>query len=44
MIHSQLYNNFSYARVWGSSVKFDGERVGPDHVLNDGDVVEIRTK
>ncbi|MCC6018496.1 MAG: TGS domain-containing protein [Candidatus Verstraetearchaeota archaeon] len=44
IIHSQLYNNFSYARVWGSSVKFDGERVGPDHVLNDGDVVEIRTR
>jgi ribosome-interacting GTPase 1 len=28
----------------GSSVKFGGEKVGPDHVLNDGDVVEIRTR
>lgn len=44
LIHSQLYENFSYARVWGSSVKFNGERVGLDHVLNDGDIVEIRIK
>ncbi len=44
LIHSQLYENFSYAKVWGSSVKFNGERVGPDHVLCDGDIVEIRTK
>ncbi|RLG59277.1 GTP-binding protein [Candidatus Geothermarchaeota archaeon] len=43
MIHSRLYREFKYARVWGSSVKFSGQRVGGDHVLADGDVVEIRT-
>ncbi|MCX8168774.1 MAG: TGS domain-containing protein [Candidatus Methanomethylicia archaeon] len=44
IVHSQLYENFAYAKVWGSSVKFNGERVGPDHILNDGDIVEIRTR
>lgn len=31
-----------YARVWGSS-KFPGQRLGPDYVLRDRDVVEIHT-
>ncbi|MEM3615507.1 MAG: TGS domain-containing protein [Candidatus Methanomethylicia archaeon] len=44
MVHSQLYEKFSYAKIWGPSAKFDGERVGPDHVLLDGDIVEIRIK
>ncbi|MCS7365698.1 MAG: TGS domain-containing protein [archaeon GB-1867-035] len=44
MIHSRLYKEFKYARVWGDSVKFDGQKVGRNHVLHDGDVVEIRTK
>ncbi len=29
------------ARVWGPSARFDGQRVGRDHVVLDGDVVEI---
>ena len=28
------------ARVWGSEV-YDGQLVGRDHVLHDGDVVEL---
>jgi len=40
-IHSDLASKFKYARVWGKSVKFPGERVGPNHALEDGDVVEI---
>jgi ribosome-interacting GTPase 1 len=43
-IHSSLLENYKYARVWGPSSKYPGERVGPSHVLMDGDVVEIRTK
>jgi len=44
MIHSRLYKEFKYAKVWGKSVKFNGQRVGADHILFDGDIVEIRTK
>ncbi|MCS7384732.1 MAG: TGS domain-containing protein, partial [archaeon GB-1867-097] len=44
MIHSRLYREFKYAKVWGVSVRFNGQRVGADHVLSDGDIVEIRTK
>lgn len=40
-IHSALFKQFKYARVWGTSVTYAGERVGIDHVLVDGDTVEI---
>ncbi|MEZ0393539.1 MAG: TGS domain-containing protein [Desulfurococcaceae archaeon] len=43
-IHSELVENFSYARVWGRSAKYPGERVGLDHEVLDGDIVEIHTK
>ena len=43
-IHSSLYKNFKYARIWGPSAKYPGERVGGDHVLMDGDIVEIHAK
>ncbi len=42
LIHKDLARNFRYARVWGKSVRVQGQRVGPDHQLEDGDVVEIR--
>jgi len=40
-VHKNLYKNFKFARVWGNSAKFDGQRVGPEHVLRDGDIIEI---
>ncbi|WP_010477972.1 OBG GTPase family GTP-binding protein [Thermococcus zilligii] len=43
-IHADFAKNFRYARVWGKSVKFPGQRVGADHVLEDGDIVEIHTR
>ncbi|WP_338603583.1 TGS domain-containing protein [Sulfolobus tengchongensis] len=43
-LHSSLAENFKYARVWGKSVKFQGQKVGPSHVLEDGDIVEIHIK
>jgi uncharacterized protein len=41
VIHHDLGDSFSAARVWGPSARFDGQRVGRGHVVRDGDVVEI---
>ncbi len=41
-LHSKLYKEFRYARIWGPSAKYPGQRVGPTHVLRDGDIIEIR--
>jgi ribosome-interacting GTPase 1 len=43
MIHSDFYRRFKYARIWGPSAEFDNKRVGLDHVLEDGDVVQFHT-
>jgi ribosome-interacting GTPase 1 len=40
-IHTDFYRRFRYARLWGSSANFPGERVGIDRELSDGDIVEI---
>lgn len=40
-IHSRLVKNFRYAKVWGPSAKYPGERVGMEHEVEDGDIVEI---
>ncbi len=40
-VHTDLAENLKYARVWGKSVERDGMMVGRDHVLEDGDVVEL---
>lgn len=40
-VHRALGDAFRGARVWGPSARFDGQRVGRDHALQDGDVVEI---
>jgi len=40
-VHHDLVATFSGARVWGPSARFDGQRVGRDHAVLDGDVVEI---
>jgi small GTP-binding protein len=33
-----------YARIWGKSARFPGQKKGPAHVLVDLDVVELHTK
>lgn len=42
-IHSRLAKRFKYAKIWGSSVKYPGQRVGGDHILEDKDIVEIHS-
>lgn len=41
-VHRELAEDLSYVRIWGSG-KFDGQQVGWDHVLEDGDIIEIHT-
>jgi len=40
-IHKDLEQNMAKAVVWGPSTKFPGQAVGKDHVLMDGDRVEV---
>lgn len=42
-VHHDLAATFVGARVWGPSARFDGQRVGRDHAVLDGDTVEILT-
>ncbi len=39
-IHKSFAQRMKYARVWGSG-KFDGIMVKRDHVLQDGDIIEL---
>jgi len=41
-VHRDFFENLKSARIWGSAV-YDGQMVGRDHILQDGDVVELRT-
>ena len=43
-IHHELESQCRGARVWGPSARFEGQRVGREHVLADGDAVEIITR
>jgi ribosome-interacting GTPase 1 len=40
-IHKDFLEKFKYARVWGENV-YDGQMVQRDHILQDGDIVEVR--
>jgi ribosome-interacting GTPase 1 len=33
--------HLKFARLWGPSAKFDGQAIQKDHVLQDGDIVEL---
>ncbi|WP_083859949.1 GTPase [Caldisphaera lagunensis] len=36
------HSNIKYAKIWGKGAKYDGQRVGPDFIPKDKDIVEIR--
>jgi ribosome-interacting GTPase 1 len=40
LVHKEVAHSLKYARIWGKS-GFDGQHVGKDHPLADGDVVEL---
>ncbi len=41
VLSKKMLKFFRFARIWGSSAKFDGEKVGLDRVLQDGDVIQV---
>lgn len=40
-LHRKLKSEFRYGLVWGKSVKFGGQRVGLNHIVQDEDVLTI---
>jgi ribosome-interacting GTPase 1 len=40
-VHRDFLKTLKSARVWGKGV-YEGQAVGRDHVLHDGDIVELR--
>ena len=40
-VHHDLAATFTGARIWGPSARFDGQKVGRDHPVQDGDIVEV---
>ena len=42
--HKEFVSKFKFARVWGKSAKFPGQRLMLNHVLKDGDILEIHLR
>ncbi len=40
-VHKELGTACHGARIWGPSARFDGQQVGRDQRVQDGDIVEI---
>ena len=43
-IHQELADESRGARVWGPSARFEGQRVGREHAVADGDTIEVLTR
>ena len=41
VLSKKMLRFFRFARIWGKSAKFDGEKVGLDRILEDGDVIQV---
>ena len=39
-VHKDFYEKLKTAKIWGAGV-YDGQLVGRDHILQDGDIVEL---
>jgi ribosome-interacting GTPase 1 len=43
LVHQEVAAQLKYARLWGSG-EFDGQHVGPEHRVADGDVLELHAR
>lgn len=44
-LHKDFIEKFKFARIWGKSVKFDGQKIlKMDHKLHDKDIIELHMK
>jgi len=43
LVHKDFATDLHFARVWGAHV-FDGQQVGPEHAVADGDIVELHLR
>src|SRR5687767_57070 len=43
LVHQDVAATLKYARVWGSG-EFEGQQVGPEHRVADGDVLELHAR
>jgi ribosome-interacting GTPase 1 len=42
LVHRDIAADFQFARLWGAA-EFDAQQVGKDHIVEDGDIIEIHT-
>jgi hypothetical protein len=42
-VHQDVAATLKYARLWGSG-EFEGQQVGPEHPVADGDVLELHAR
>jgi ribosome-interacting GTPase 1 len=40
LVHRDIARDLKFARIWGKNV-FDGQQTGPEHPVEDGDIVEL---
>ena len=43
LVHQDLASTLKFARIWGSGT-FEGQQVGPEHPVADGDIVELHAR
>ncbi len=44
-LHKDFIAKFKFARIWGKSVKFEGQKIlSLNHILKEGDIVEIHLR
>ncbi len=44
-LHKDFVSKFKFAKVWGKSAKYPGQRIVKiDHRMDDGDIIELRIK